>query len=441
MAAPHLAFSPARIAAGSSDALGVAWTLWIVSALCMCAIGWAVVGRLDRVAIAPGRLIAPSAVQVVQPYEAGIVSEIRVREGQYVERGALLMRMEPTFAEADRSAVARSVALNALQLRRIDAELTQKPLLRAAEDPDDLFADVQRQLRENQRAFRDALAQQRAAVGRAARERAAVQVAVDGLRRSLPLIVEQDDGWRRLAAEGFAGRLLALDRTRVRMERETEFAEQTQRVEALNAALIEARHRYDELVSHRRSDLQRERVEALAQQDRLAQEQAKIHRKVALLELKAPMAGIVKDLSTHTAGTVVQPAAVLLTLVPSEQSMIAEVQLRNEDAPAVRVGQAARVKLAAYPFQRHGTIDGTVEHVAPDASDRRTDTPAGDPAVVAGYRAKVRLHSTTIQGEDGAQPLQAGLLAQAEINLGTRSVLEYLLSPVQKVTLEAGRER
>ena len=415
--------------------------VWTIAALCASALVWAALGRLDRVVVAPGRLVAPSAMQVIQPFEAGIVSEILVREGRAVERGAVLLRMEPTFANADRSAVARSLALNGLQLRRIDAELSGRPLARRADDPADLFNDVQRQLREGRRVHQAALAQQRAAVGRAAQERAALQAAVDGLRNSLPLLIEQDDAWRRLAAEGFAGRLLALERTRTRLERESQLAEQLKRVESMTEALDEARQRYDELVSRHRSELQRERVEVLAQLDRLAQEDVKVRRKLALLELKAPMAGIVKDLSTHTTGTVVQPGAVLMTLVPSDQSMVAEVLVRNEDAPTVRVGHPARIKLVAYPFQRHGALDGTVEHVAPDAMERRADASAGESGDVAGYRARIRLHTTTIRDERGVRALQPGLLAQAEISLGTRSVLEYLISPIQKVALEAGRER
>lgn len=439
--AAELSYSAARIETCSSGLPGVSRTPWIVAGLCAATLAWATLGRLDRVAVAPGRLVAPSAVQVVQPYEAGIVSEIRVREGQQVDRGALLMRMEPTFAQADRSAIERGVVLNALQLRRIDAELTGESFERRAEDPDELFEDVQRHLRENRRALHDARAEQRAVIDRAVQERAAAQAGLDGLRKSLPLLIEQDDAWHRLASEGFAGRLLALDRTRARLERETQLAEQARRVESLQATIEEARHRYDELGSRRRSELRRERLEALAQRDRLAQEQAKTRRKLELLSLTAPMAGVVKDLSTHTTGTVVQPGAVLLTLVPSEPAMVAEVLFRNEDAPAVRVGQPARVKLAAYPFQRHGVIDGTVIHVAPDASDQRPDAGGGAVTSVGGYRAKVRLASTRIGDGEGAQELRTGLLAQVEIMLGTRSVLEYMLSPLQKVVLEAGRER
>ena len=91
-----------------------------------------------------------------------------------------------------------------------------------------------------------------------------------------------------------------------------------------------------------------------------------------LLELKAPQAGVVKDLATHTTGTVVQPGTVLLTLVPQDEILRAEVWVSNEDIGFVRQGQPVKLKFAAFPFQKYGMVDGTVEHVSADAADNNT---------------------------------------------------------------------
>jgi HlyD family secretion protein len=170
-----------------------------------------------------------------------------------------------------------------------------------------------------------------------------------------------------------------------------------------------------------------------------------------LLELRAPQGGVVKDLATHTIGTVVSAGTVVLSLVPEREAMMAEVTVRNEDVGFVHPNQPVEVKLAAYPFQKYGMLHGEVVRVSPDASE--TDTRAterlavrssSDPASsapVRGYRALIQLDSQTLKRGDLQLRLIAGMQVIAEIKEGRRSVLEYLLSPVQKTVQESGRER
>jgi HlyD family secretion protein len=166
-----------------------------------------------------------------------------------------------------------------------------------------------------------------------------------------------------------------------------------------------------------------------------------------LLELKASQAGVVKDIATHTAGTVVQPGTVLLTLVPQDDVLRAEVWVSNQDIGFVRQGQPVKVKLAAFPFQKYGMVEGTVEHVSADAADGNTQgqqngsADKGARTAPLTYRALVALKAMQLEQDHERLPLTAGMQASAEILLGTRSVLEYLLSPVQKAWHEAGRER
>jgi HlyD family secretion protein len=155
---------------------------------------------------------------------------------------------------------------------------------------------------------------------------------------------------------------------------------------------------------------------------------------------------IVKDLATHTAGTVVQPGTVLLTLVPKEETLRAEVWVSNEDIGFVRKGQVVKLKLAAFPFQKYGMVEGTVEHVSADSADNNTSNSPGQndktgntPPLV--YKALVTLKAMHLEMDGERFPLGAGMQASVEILLGRRTVVEYLLSPVQKAFHEAGRER
>jgi hemolysin D len=175
-----------------------------------------------------------------------------------------------------------------------------------------------------------------------------------------------------------------------------------------------------------------------------------------LMELKAPQAGTVKDLSTTTEGAVVQPGSVILTLLPLGEPLFADVAIKNEDIGFIQVGQTAQVKLAAYPFQKYGLLTGKVVHVSADATEINgqggngngnagggSPSSAANPASqVATYKARIALDQQHLISPAG-QKLQAGAGMQVavEIHQGRRTVLEYLLSPVSKAVQEAGREK
>jgi hemolysin D len=156
------------------------------------------------------------------------------------------------------------------------------------------------------------------------------------------------------------------------------------------------------------------------------------------------------DLVTTTLGAVAQPGTVLLTLVPHSEQLFIDVAIKNEDAGFVRVGQPAQIKLAAYPFQKYGMLTGRVIHVSADASEpakaragsaaSESDTAA--PASNATYKARIQLDAQVLVDPQGHRlALTPGMQVVAEINQGKRTVLEYLLSPVQKAVQEAARER
>jgi HlyD family secretion protein len=186
------------------------------------------------------------------------------------------------------------------------------------------------------------------------------------------------------------------------------------------------------------SELRNERAETDSALKKLYEEQQKIRHKSGLLALRAPQSGIVKDLATHTTGTVVAPGTILMSLVPQSEPLQAEVLVKNEDIGFVHVGQQVQIKLAAYPFQKYGLIAGTIEHIGPDTTEKggSENVPA-----IAGYRALVRLERQQLQVDNAILPLTAGMQIMVDIHQGRRTVIAYLLSPVQKAWQEAARER
>ncbi|MBI4207826.1 MAG: HlyD family type I secretion periplasmic adaptor subunit [Betaproteobacteria bacterium] len=405
-------------------------------------LAWAAFGQLDIVAVAPGKIVPQSFLKIVQPAEQGIVREILVKDGDTVQEGQVLIRMDAQLSEADRSVVANELELRELQLRRIDAELAGSTMMRQTSDSHALFVQVEAQHHARRQAYRDALEGERALLVKAQKD-LKVALEIEGkLRKTVPIYRGQAEGWERLAKEGFAGKLMAMERQRLYIENEQDLRAQGYNVESLKATIVQSEKRIAQITSNYRQQLQNERVEAAAQRHRLEQELDKHQHRFGLLELKAPHAGVVKDLATRTPGTVVAPGTILLTLVPQNEPLIAEVWVSNADAGFVQLNQKTRLKLAAYPFQKYGMLDGMVRQISADAQERADAATGGTkPLQEAAYRALIGLDANYLVAAGERLRLVPGMLVNAEIHLGTRSVLEYLLSPVRKIAHEAGRER
>lgn len=424
------------------------WTrmlLLSLVALVFCLLLWAAFGRLDIVAVAQGKLVPQTYLKIVQPAEQGVVKEILVKEGEPVKQGQVLMRMDAVVSDADGKTLLAELHRHRLALRRIDAELAGKALLREAADPADLFAQVSAQHSANRLAYQNALDEQHSVLEKANQDRAAAQEIKIKLQQILPHYRQQEKAYDQLSRDGFASRLMAADKQRERIEKEQDLKSQEFAIRSAQATLRQTRQRMAQITADYRRQLQAERVETAGQLDKLRQEFAKQQYRESLLELKAPQDGIVKDLATHTAGTVTAPGTVLLTLVPKGEPLQAEVWISNEDIGFVRPQQPVKLKLSTFAFQKYGMLQGVVEQVSADASDavgqeKDADMP-GKPGARLAYKARLGLQSQRLVADGRSYPLSPGMQVTAEIRLGSRSVLEYLLSPIRGAFHEAARER
>ncbi len=420
--------------------------LYWLAALAVLAGLWLNFGRLDIVAVANGKLAPRTSLKIVQPADSGRVAEIAVAEGQPVLAGQLLLRLDPDLHDAETRALRHELAQRSLQLRRIDAELNDAPLPHFPGDADEAFARMDAQFRANRAAYADARALEASAVGRIGQELSAAVAVQSKLQRTVPIYQTMADRYATLRAEGFVSELYLLERVRDRIEKEQDLAAQSHTVESLRAGQTQAQRRLAQVESSYRQQLHAERLQAVGHRSRLEEDLAKQLYRATAVELRAPQAGVIKDLATHTLGAVVAPGTVLLTLVPAGEELQADVLVRNQDVGFVRVGQTAKVKVATYPFQKYGIVDGVVVHVSPDAAEAppaRRDL-ADDEAALPGpngYRARIALGGQSLPFQGHPLPLAAGMQVDAEIRLGERTLLEFLLAPVQKAWHDAARER
>jgi hemolysin D len=414
-----------------------------VAGLCGLMVAWACFARLDVIAVAEGRLVPVSFTKVVQPAEAGVVEQIFVKEGDRVVAGQTLMKLDARLSGIDVSGLDTDVVLKDLSLARIEAELVGGAIKYPANTAKALVAKVDAQFSARKSAYHDAVAQETAALSRSKSDLEAASQIRSKLQATVPILKQAADSYETLRKEGYVGDILSNEKKREYMERERDLRSQESTVESLKAAVAQSEAKLVSIRSNYRSQLETERMDLLSSVNKSRSELDKSKVRSGLLEIKAPNDGLVKDLAVTTKGAVVSAGALLMNIVPQNEALQAEVLLRNEDVGFVVPGQVTRLKVAAYPFQRYGLIEGKVALVSADSADpaKQNQLPGQPPQLT--YRALVKLDSNFLKSEATNESLRlsTGMLVSAEIHQRQRTVMEYLISPIQKVTQEAARER
>jgi len=423
-------------------------------ALCVLfviALAWAVLGRIDIVAVAPGRIVVSERTKTLQPLEAGVVRRVLVKDGDTVQAGQVLVELDATTATADQASVQEQLASAVSEERRTTALLTALQTNRPAVLAKAPAGTDEPAVEEGQRTGVSSLNSSPArlqaewqdinarlsklAAERARREAEAttVRALIAKLEATLPLARQREADFQRLQEQGFVSGHAGQDRTRERLELESDLATQRARLAEAQAALSEAEQTRSAYLAETRRTLGERQAQAALQRQQLTQERSKTAQRSRLTQLSAPVAGTVQQVAVHTEGGVVTPAQVLMVIVPSDAQVRAEVVIDNKDIGFVTAGQSATLKLETFPFTRYGTVEATVQSVTADAVN---DEQRGAifPAVLS-----LSQHSLNVDGK--AIRLSPGMNVTAEIKTGTRRVIEYLLSPVQTAVDQSLGER
>lgn len=417
-----------------------------LSAVVGCLLVWSCWAELDIVATAQGRLVPLSYTKVVQAAEAGVVSDILVKDGDVVKAGQVLLRLDARLSDSDLQAQRQDVAIKQLTLQRIAAELAgadaggAMPFTpQAGEGFAALVAQVHGQFRARRQAFVDAQAQETHSLEKARADLGAAEQVYSKLKQTLPIYTQSAEAYEKLQKEGFVGEVAASEKRRDWLEKSQDLKAQASTLTSLQAVIDQSGKKLASLRSTYQSQLENERMDTETQLARSAQELDKSTIRSGLLDIRSPTDGVVKDLAITSKNAVVQAGALLMNIVPQAEALQAEVLLANEDVGFVAVGQKAQIKIAAFPFTKYGLLQGRVMHVGADASDpKQNNSPQ---AAALTYRALVKLDSQSIVASGAVLALASGMAATAEIHQGTRTVMAYLLSPVLKVRAESARER
>lgn len=410
--------------------------LWLIVAFFVIALGWSLIGHIDIVATAPGRIVPTARVKIIQPLEAGVVRAVHVRDGDRVAAGQVLVELDPTESRADRDRFAHDLLTARLEAARLSALSTPEPEAAfdpPAEAPDALVALHQASLRSAWAAQQAQLAALDGGILEKEGEIAAIRADIARLGRLLPNIRERVERRRGLTNDGTLPRLAFLELEQELIEAEEGRTIQRHRLEEAQGALAALLGQREQADRAFRADVLARRAEAERQVAGLEQDLLKAEDRHARQTLTAPVDGTVQQLALHTIGGVAEPAAPLMVIVPADSPLEVEVRVLNKDAGWVEADQPAEIKVEAFPFTKYGVIDGRVEHLSRDAVE--------DENLGLVYPARVSLSRTTITSDGAEISLSAGMAVSAEIKTGTRRVIEYLLAPLLRYKDESLKER
>lgn len=413
-------------------------TTWVLLACLVGTLLWLVLGRVDVVASAPGKIVPSGSVKIVQSAGSGVVRSIHVEDGDVVRKGQLLVELDPTLSGAELEQARKGLLTAELDVARnraiADALAGQGLHFVAPEGTASDVAETQRQLIAAQVGEVEAnISSLNAARDSSLSEAAAAAAQRRKLDSTLPILDHELEAMNRLDAKGYAPglRLLELQRQR-RGEAGDRDVAAAQEAKGFSDAQKLARQMGEAREQARRialADLAKAQSEVILRRE----EVTKAERKSVLQRLTAPADGTVQQLAIHTVGGVVEPARALMVIVPLQDGLEIEAHVLNKDAGFVHEGQKVAVKVEAFPFTRYGTTPGAVESMSRDA--------VPDPKLGATYTARIRLARPFMVVDGRKVGLTSGLSVTADIRTGSRRIISWLLSPVQTSVAQAGRER
>lgn len=415
---------------------GALWLLWAIVAFFIWAGVWASFSHVDERVRGQGQVAPSSDMQVVQSLEGGIVRDILVAEGDRVEKGQILLRIEDIqFASEGRGIEAQIAAFKATQVR-LKAETTGQtfvpPVDIAASYPD-IAATEEQLFRSRAQELESALAIIRDEVREAEANLAEVRASIGKYAASKELLQKELSITRRLVEKKAQPEIDLLRLERELNDTSGNLATAVQAQASLQARLSAAKRREEERVAAFRSKALGELNETEARLASIGENLKSVEDKVRRTELRAPVDGIVHKLHVRTVGGVLQPAQKLVEIVPGDDALVIRARISPADIAFLRPGQPVRVSITAYDPQVYGTLQGRLERIGADT--------VKDNEGNVFFEVDVHTENNHIGTDDKALPIVPGMVSDIDIIVGTRSVMTYLLRPILRMQDRAFTEK
>jgi HlyD family secretion protein len=423
--------------------------LWLMVGLVASLVAGLLIAKVDIIISANGKLATSDSEIVVQPLETSIVRALAVKVGQKVKKDEVLATLDPTFTDADESELTAKLRSLQAAYDRLSAESAGTPYAPASPNPEELTQlDI----------WRKRQAEYTARINSA--ERKAQQFAADleahkteaeGLAEQIKLAGDANAIYVSLFASNLASKLKLIETSEHLVQAKTRLSTNLGEQQKLSQQIAETQAERDAFVSEWGSKLAEELAKTRSDRDGVVARLSKAQLRRRMAVLRAPRDATVLEVADRPEGSVVREAEPLLRLVPGDAPIIAEIQVDTRDVARLQVGDPVVVKFEALPWQQFGLVHGVLKSLTPDAVADENPRESSEAMTAPGlkstarettihYRAQVELTEPQLRNLPTDFALRPGMRLVADVKIGRRSVLEYILNPVTRIISDSLRE-
>ena len=412
-------------------------TLWAALGLLVVAITWAYFADIEEVTKGEGKAIPSSKVQTIQNLEGGIVSELYVKEGQIVEAGAPLIRLDDTRFQSNVGETETVRLSMLLRVERLSAEVDERELNFPAEavkeapgqaaSEKSLYQSRRQQLHDEIGGLQEQLIQKQQELREFTSKQAQYRQQL-GLQRQEIAMSES------LVAQGAVSPVEVLRLKRAEVETRGQLDATTLAIPRAESAIKEVQRKIDETRGKFRSEALTQLNEARTELNKASATGKALEDRVSRTLVTSPVRGIVKQLMVNTIGGVIQPGSDMVEIVPLDDTLLVEAKIRPQDIAFLHPGQEAVVKFSAYDYTIYGGLKARLEQIGADTitdEDKKTTY----------YMIKLRTDRSHLGTDEKPLLIIPGMVASVDIITGKKSILSYLLKPIIRARAEALHER
>ncbi|MFN7124474.1 MAG: HlyD family type I secretion periplasmic adaptor subunit [Allorhizobium sp.] len=412
----------------------------LVAALIVIFLAWAAIAEIDEIARGEGKVIPVSKTQIIQSSEAGVVETISVQVGQVVRKGELIVQLNNTTTESSLGeSVAKARALGAkiarLALEEVGAYDT------AFICPDEVQSVAGKVCENEERLFaanKAAYLNKAGVLGERVRQRenelSEAQANIVRLEQNIAQATRQYDLMSPLAKRGLVAQTELITLERELTDQRGQITVYQESLERLRGAVEEARLQVEELALQLRQQALTEKAQTLAELSVIDETIRGATDRVSRTDIRSPVDGIVNTLEVNTIGAYVDPGTVVAGIVPTADTLLIEAKISPRDVAFITRGQKAIVKVTAYDFSIFGGLEGEVTNVSADSI---VDKEKGETF----YLVHVKTDQSELMRDGKSYPIIPGMVASAEIMTGRKTILSYLMKPINKAQSVALTER
>jgi hemolysin D len=408
--------------------------LYAVLTFLALAIIWSIVGTLDRIVVAQGKIATRTPLIVMSPYTTSRILQLHVQPGDHVRKGQILVSFDPAFAQADVAALEHKVKSSTAEVERLEAQLNGTPFAAAPDDPPERKTQGQIYNQE-QATYAAEISQRTSRISALNAQINADTAAIAGLNNQLVMANKVVGIYEGLVQQKAGAPLDVMKAQSSAIDVQMRLQNTQGDLKKLTDQRAETAAERNSFLDKWRSDHNQQLVKARQDLAEATETLNKARQMKAYAELRAPADSVVLEIADRSVGSVMREAETLVTLVPDGADLYAEANVPARDVSHLRVGNSVRVKLEAYPFQKYGTIDGQLDVLSADSVPLKEDEKT---SLV--YHARVRLLTPPQELIRRGFKVRPGMVLSAEIKTGKRTIASYVMNPILRTADEGMRE-